>query len=293
MQTYLDCIPCAMQQLLRTARLVTDDEAVHLQVLISVGEGLANIRLSDTPPEMARDLYRRLYEITGNPDPYYQLRRKSTRRALALYPRLKAFVESAEDPLFAAASVAATGNLIDYGVLKGEISIEEEVDVSLSMDTHWDEFPIFRDDLTSAEWILYIGDNAGETVFDRVFIETIDKPVIYVVRGGPAINDALLEDAVDAGLDRVAELLPSGLAAAGVIPHLCSDRLQEKFFSAPLIISKGQGNCEALNETEAPIYFLLKVKCEVMANLIQAPMGELVLRRSLNYKPVQDSARPA
>jgi len=284
MQTYLDCIPCAMQQILRTARLVTDDEAVHLQVLVAAGEELSKIHLEDSPPEMARGLYRCLSEITGDADPYYQLRKQSTRRSLALYPRLKAFVEAAEDPVFAGASVAATGNLIDYGAVQGEIMLEEEVEASLSMEPTWEDFPAFREDLTAADWVLYLGDNAGETVFDRVFIETIGKPVTYVVRGGPAINDALYEDAVEAGLDQVAEVLSSGLAVTGTIPHLSSDKLQQKFSSAPIIISKGQGNCESLNDTAAPIYFLLKVKCAVMANLIDAELGNLVLRRSLNYQ---------
>jgi len=149
----------------------------------------------------------------------------------------------------------------------------------------WEDFPEFRADLLEADWILYLGDNAGETVFDRVFIETLGKRVVYVVRGGPAINDALVEDAVDAGLDQAAEIVSSGAAVTGTIPELVSAEVLELLASAPIIISKGQGNCETLNDIPGPIYFLLKVKCEMMSRLINVPEGKLVLKKSPLFQP--------
>ena len=288
MRTYLDCIPCVMQNLLRTARMVTDDERLQLEVLTETGKMLEDIKLEDTPPELVRDLYLRLSEITGDPDPYLSLRKESTQQALGIYPRLKQFVEEAGDPLFAGAVVASIGNLIDYGAVKHDISIAEEVEDMLTQEVSWKDFPAFRNDLLAADWVLYLGDNAGETVFDRVFIETMGKRVVYVVRGGPAINDVQMEDALDAGLQQSAEIVSSGLALCGTIPHLVSPEVQDLLASAPIIISKGQGNCETLNDVRGPIYFLLKVKCEKMSQLIDVPLGRLVLRRSLNYRESLD-----
>ncbi len=285
MRTYLDCIPCIMQQMLRTARLVTDDEDLQMQVLVESGRMLDTFQLEDSPPQMVRGLYQRLAEIVGDPDPYFQLRKSSTKEALTLYPRLKAFVAAADDPILAGATVAAVGNLIDYGAVKGEIRIEEDVESMLQQEVCWDDFPDFRADLLNADWILYLGDNAGETVFDRVFIETLGKRVIYVVRGGPAINDALVEDAVDAGLDQAAEIVSSGVAVCGTIPGLVSAEVQGLLESSPIIISKGQGNCETLNDIPGPIYFLLKVKCEMMSRLINVPEGKLVLKKSPLFQP--------
>jgi len=283
MQSYLDCIPCAMQQLLRTARMLTNDEEVQLEVLVQAGRALEYIRLTDSPPEMVVGLYARLAAVTGNSDPYRLLRKESTRKALALYPAMKAYAAAARDPLYAAARIAAAGNLIDYGAVGEEIHLEEEVMALLQADVRWDDFERFRKDLQAAAWVLYLGDNAGETVFDRVFIEEMKKPVTYVVRGGPAINDALLEDAEEAGLQDVADVLPSGVAATGTLLHRCTRQVVDRFNSAPLIISKGQGNYETLNETRGPVYFVLKVKCRVVSDLLGKPVGALVFQRSEQY----------
>jgi len=119
MRTYLDCIPCIMQQMLRTARLVTDDEKLQMQVLVESGRMLDTFQLEASPPQMVRGLYQRLSEIVGDPDPYYQLRKSSTEQALKLYPRLKAFASAAEPPILAGAAVAAAGSLADSGAVSG------------------------------------------------------------------------------------------------------------------------------------------------------------------------------
>ncbi|MCK5539493.1 MAG: DUF89 family protein, partial [Deltaproteobacteria bacterium] len=144
----------------------------------------------------------------------------------------------------------------------------------------WHEESFF-DALEKAEWLLYLGDNAGETVMDRLFIETITKetgtPVSYVVREAPIINDAILEDALAAGLDGCAKIVSSGCSAPGTVLDLCSPQFLNLFYNAPLIVSKGQGNFETLSGVKAPIFFFLKAKCSIIADHLGVQLGDLLL----------------
>ena len=125
---------------------------------------------------------------------------------------------------------------------------------------------------------MYIGDNAGECVFDRILIEEMKKPVIYVVRDMPIINDATYEDAVQAGIDKVATILSSGTDAPGTILKTCSAEFKNVYKNSKLIISKGQGNYEALSNERRPIFFLLKAKCDVIADDIGISKGDILLK---------------
>jgi uncharacterized protein with ATP-grasp and redox domains len=146
-------------------------------------------------------------------------------------------------------------------------------------DTDFDEceYDLFKESLNKAKKILYIADNAGETVLDKLLIEQIKKPVKYAVRSKPIINDATIEDANDAGIDEIAEIVSSGCDAPGTILDLCSDEFRKIYENADLIISKGQGNYETLSGQTRPIFFLLKVKCPVIARDIDIKTGSIIL----------------
>jgi uncharacterized protein with ATP-grasp and redox domains len=127
--------------------------------------------------------------------------------------------------------------------------------------------------------VLYLADNAGETVFDRLLIETLDVPVIYAVKGGPILNDATQEDALAAGIGRAAEVISSGADAPGTILSRCSGEFRQLYDRSELIIAKGQANYETLSEEGARVFFLLQVKCPVIARDVGTPVGSIVLRR--------------
>jgi uncharacterized protein with ATP-grasp and redox domains len=127
--------------------------------------------------------------------------------------------------------------------------------------------------------LLYLADNAGETVFDRVLIECIQVPVVYAVKGGPILNDATVEDARMAEVDRSAELISTGSNAPGTILARCSKRFQRVFAKAALVIAKGQGNYETLSEQGSKVFFLLQAKCPVIARDLGVPVSGLVLRQ--------------
>ena len=277
MKTYLDCFPCFLNQALRAGRIATDDEKKIKRLLDEVGMMLRDIPLESTPPESGRLIYHKVSEITGNLDPYKKIKSESTKKALSLYPSLKNQIERSKDRLLTAIRIAIAGNVIDFGA-NCDFDIENEIDESLIKDFAICDYNRFKDCLNETSEILYIGDNAGECVFDKILIEEMKKPVKYIVRDIPIINDATYEDAVQAGIDKVATILSSGTDAPGTILKTCSSEFKELYNNSKFIISKGQGNYEALSSERRSIFFLLKTKCYVIANDIGISEGDIVLK---------------
>lgn len=277
MRTYLDCIPCFVDQALRAGRIATEDEKKLKGILDEVGMMLRDIPLENTPPETGMLIYDKVRKITGVFDPYKKLKRESTEKALALYPSLKSKVEQSNDKLLTAIRIAIAGNVIDFGPNKS-FDIEEEIDDVLKKDFAIFDYDEFKDYFGRTNEILYLGDNAGETVFDRILIEELKKPVTYVVRAVPVINDATYEDAIQAGIDEVATVISSGTSAPGTILKTCNGEFKDAYINSNFIISKGQGNYEGLSNENRPIFFLLKVKCHVIAQDVGVNVGDIVLK---------------
>lgn len=283
MKTYLDCFPCFLDQALRAARIATDDEKEIKRVLDEVGMMLRGIPLESTPPESGRLIYHKVSEITGNPDPYRVIKERSTKKALSLYPYLKSLVEGSNDRLLTAIRIAIAGNVIDFGP-NMHFDMEKEVDETVKKNFAICDYHGFKDHLAKASDVLYIGDNAGECVFDRILIEEMKKPAIYVVRDVPVINDATYEDAMLAGIDKIATILSSGTDAPGTILRTCSAEFKDVYRNSEFIVSKGQGNYEALSNDGRQIFFLLKTKCHVIANDIGVKRGDIVFKGSADRR---------
>lgn len=279
MKTYLDCYPCFFSQTLKTSRMITSDERKVREILTEISLFLPNISFDATPPEIGREVYRIIAEMTGVYDPYKEIKERCTRQALSLYPELKKRVHSSKDRLMSAVRVAIAGNVIDFGA-NADFDLKSDVKTILSQDFAINNFREFCEAIDKAKKILYLADNAGETVFDRLLIEELPKPVIYVVREKPVINDAVREDAIAARIDEKAEIMSSGTDAPGTILNLCSEEFLKVYRSADLVISKGQGNYEGLSEEDKPIFFLLKAKCQVIARDIGVEYGDIILMKT-------------
>lgn len=275
MKTYLDCFPCFIDQALRAGRLVTDDERLIKELVDSVGESFKNISLESSPPEMGEFIYGKIREMTGIDDPYREIKKSNINEALAIYPDVKKMLDKAEDRLLVAIRLAIAGNIIDFAF--GEkFDLKHDIERILEQEFAIFHYNEFKEHLDNANSILYIGDNAGESVFDRILIEELGKPVTYVVRGKPIINDVTMEDAVDSGLDQVAELISSGSTAPGAVLRLCNDEFIERFEHAEMIISKGQGNYEALSDVKKTVFFLLKAKCKMISKDLGVNQNDIV-----------------
>ena len=277
MKTYLDCIPCMMEQALQTGRIATNDESKIKELLDAVGERIKDIPLENTPPETATFIYQKIKEITGINDPYKKIKEQNIQQVIELYPYLKELVNKSNDPLLTAIRLAIAGNVIDYGANRN-FHLEDEIEKALNQDFAILDYDKFKHDLKKARCILYLGDNAGESVFDKLLIETMNKPVTYVVRQEPIINDVTMEDAIKSSIGEVAEIVSSGAHTPAIILKLCNKDFIKKFNEADLVISKGQGNYEGLSECRRPVFFLLKAKCELIARELGVNMGAIVMK---------------
>nr|MBC8486835.1 DUF89 family protein [Bacteroidota bacterium] len=246
MKTYLDCIPCFIEQALRAGRIATNNETKIKELLDSVCSMMKDIPMNNTPPETGNIIYRKVREITGVTDPYKKIKKTNIEEALSIYPNLKKIVNDSDNSLLTAVRLAIAGNVIDFGPNK-KFDLNESVRHILKQDFAVLHFSEFIKQIEKAESILFIGDNAGESVFDKILIEEIGKPVVYVVRDVPVINDVTRENAIDSGLNEVAEIISSGTTAPGTILDLCNDDFLKRFNNAEIVISKGQGNYEGLS----------------------------------------------
>jgi uncharacterized protein with ATP-grasp and redox domains len=241
---------------------------------------LQSLPENSTPPEISRHVHRAVREITANPDPYLQAKAESTQKALALLPRLRAILAEADDPLETAVRLSIAGNIMDFGP-NPQFDLWEVVERILEQPLAINDLETLRQRLSNVRDLLYLADNAGETVFDRLLIETLKPKVVYVVKGGPVLNDATYEDAVAAGIDQVAEVVDNGTQITGTIIDLCSPEFQARFRQAELIISKGMGNYETLSTVKGPIFHLMQVKCPVIGMDVGAPQGSVVVKQGL------------
>ena len=290
MKTHLDCIPCFFKQALMAARHAGANPEQQKKVLDELGRLLPQFSLTISPPEMAREVYHLVVNTLGIKDDIYaNIKKRSNKLALSIYDNLKNKVAYSKDRLLTAVELAIAGNIIDYGP-KSNLNIDEEVKKILKEENkaitqeskRIFNYLKFRNATKKSKIILYLADNAGETVFDKILIEEIKKfninvRVVYAVKEKPIINDALIEDAYQCGIDKVAEVISSGSDAAGTILSLCSKKFLALFTKANMVISKGQGNFEALSDAKRPIFFLFKAKCPVIAKEIKGSIGDMVL----------------
>ena len=274
----MDCIPCFFKQALKAARLAGANEDIQKKILDSLPSEVPNFHLSSPPPDLGRVVYRLVREITGEEDPFKKIKDEYNRKALNLYPDLKEKVIHSEDSLLAAIRLALAGNVIDFGIDK-PFDLEREIEDIFKKDFAVFDYQEFKQAIKNTNQVLYLADNAGEVVFDRILIEELNKEVSYVVRDKPVINDALIEDAKFCGIDKIAKVISNGSDAPGTILDLCSKDFLSLYEKAKLIISKGQGNFEGLiGRDNAPIFFLFEVKCFVIANDVGCGVGDIVLK---------------
>lgn len=288
MKTYLDCIPCFFKQALDAARLTGANKSTQKKILEALSNKILKFNLEACPTEMGRTLYALVIKMTGKPDPFKEIKRKSNESALELYPRLKEKVQKSQDRLLTAIELAIVGNIIDYGVK--HLNVDREIEKIFAEENRMIRreekglfnYPAFKKALRKAKRILYIGDNAGEIVFDRVLIEELkSKNITFAVRGKPIINDVLIEDAIFCGIDKYAQIISSGCDAPGTILKFCTAKFRKVFQDAQFIISKGQGNFEALAGQRRPIFFLFRAKCPVVARHLDCRLGDIILTKGV------------
>ena len=287
MKSTIDCIPCLARQALEAIRYVPAHPSVRVEVFRDVLRYLAGLDFDQPPPVAGQWMHRGIRELTGNDDPYREVKERFNRLARGLLPELRKKVYESRDRFRTAVLLAITGNVIDCGAKSGmtEDAVLRGVAEALSGPFRGD-IEGLRLAMQGATNILYLTDNAGEIFFDRLLVEELPaERVTVAVRGKPVINDATMADAYAAGLHDIAKVIDNGSDAPGTIVSECSPEFRRCFSDADLIIAKGQGNYETLSDTRKKIVFLFRVKCSVVASQAGFAPETNVLASNLGPKP--------
>ncbi len=284
MKVHLDCIPCFLKQSLEAARMSTEKEEIHEQLMKELLKHLEDINFKKSPPELSREVHRIIRNITNTDDPYKKVKDESNEKIKKLFGKLSGRIKDSEDTLISAIKFAIVGNVIDFGAMN-RFNLDEMVENALEREFDDKDYPIFKKELQKSNSILYLADNTGEIFFDKLFLEEIkkrNKKITYVVKQNPIINDALLEDAEFAGIDKIAEIITydrgQRISTPGVVMKYASDEFKKAYEKSDMIISKGQGNYEGLSDTNRRVFFLLVAKCPLVARDIGSNVGKLILK---------------
>jgi uncharacterized protein with ATP-grasp and redox domains len=285
MKIHPDCRPCLIKQMETTAKAAGASEDTIRKVAATVFSELDRIWDDNlSPPAVSKPLYHLTGRMCGVEDPFLDMKVRYTREALKLLPELESHVHKSRDPFDTAVRVSIAGNIIDFGTgIHGEdFDLEETLASFLEKQLFTDNIPEMRRRVSDARTVLYIGDNAGETVFDRPLLKLLaSAEVAYAAKEGAIINDATVSDAALAGVHLHAKLMSSGSSSPGTILEDCSVRFRDVFDRADVIIAKGQGNFETLTELtqDGRIFMLFTVKCPVAAQHLGATMGDMVVKQ--------------
>jgi damage-control phosphatase, subfamily I len=293
-----DCIPCNINAAFKVMREIAVEESAMKDLLAEIMEipALRGLDWSLTGSQLVEQVFKRITAIREITDPLRQQKDMQNEKCLELYPRLKSLVCESEDSLFTAVNLAIAGNAIDpMGYLTPQ-EIEQAIMASLEHPVPRNRFMDLRERLEESSLVMYMGDNCGEIVFDKLLIETIkaryELDVTYIVRSIPTLNDATLREAELIGIGDVATIMENGIDGplAGTMLSRCSEQVQTLWSRADLIISKGGGNFDSLDEEEniiPPLYYMLMCKCVPYQDYFGVPLNHPVLFRACS-SPVGD-----
>lgn len=280
MNIQLECIPCTLNSYLRLVKTGVIPETQQEAILRRLLKGLAVIDFDKSPPVLGRRMHRLIRELLQNPDPYHQIKEKYNHMMLELYSKFEGMIDGSEDPSDTAMRLAIAGNVIDFGP-QDQLDVMDTINRVYGAKLAIDDSRHLRYDLKQATSLLYIGDNCGEIVLDKLFLNYMNVPrKIFAVRARPIINDVTFHDAKMTGMEEVAKVITTGDDAPGAVWESTSKEFKEIFRNADVIISKGQGNLEGLLDVPHDnIYFLLVTKCDLIAERLGTEKGQFVVKK--------------
>lgn len=286
MKLHEHCLTCIYDQTKRVCTLLhVNDEQAHAIDLLA-HQQIQAFDMNQNPPINAAPLYEAMAELLKVDDLYADFKKASSLKAKAFLPLCEERIRTSAHTLFEATKTAVAGNVIDLAAVM-LYDLEEELEKIYHTPFAIDDFDALEAKLEQTKTLVYLADNAGEEIFDKLYIQTIkelypDIKVYYFVRGRPIINDLTCKDALDSKMDEVAVIVNSGVPTPGLALEFINEEARVIFERAECIISKGMGNYECLGETKGlPIFFLFKVKCNVVAQAVGAQLGTIVCKRGI------------
>jgi uncharacterized protein with ATP-grasp and redox domains len=279
-----DCIVCIFNQALRVAKSLDLDKSKTKEVLDLAASFVPQMSYDLTPPQNATPIYQEIAKLLNKKDLYKELKIESINRATELVPKCREILKKSEDKFLTATKIAIVGNVID---LASEVmfDLKSEVESVIERDFAIDDTKELKKALKNSKTLVYLADNAGENIFDEIYIEYLkrefkDLKIYYFVRSRPIINDITVEDLKDSKIFELTEVVDSGVKTPGIVYEYLNENAKEIFDSADTIISKGMGNYECLNEMkDSPLFFLLKIKCQVVAASIDEDIGAIICKK--------------
>lgn len=284
MKVYYECAPCFLRQAREALDMATTDDELKLEIMVEltqiVGESFQKGAVSN---KIGTRIHRTIKKQSGNEDPYQIHKEKCNQIAQQFLPAIQKLLKE-DNSLKNYLKAAITGNIIDFGALGLERDLESLIVETMEKGLAVDHSDLLEEELNKADRVLYLVDNIGEIIFDKLLIEKIrddyQVEVTVAVKEKPILNDAGIPDALDIGLDEVAELTTIGTDSIGVIYEDFSPEFRKMFHETDMIIAKGLGNYEGLDEVEPdekPIFCLLNAKCRPVSLNIGAEVGDNVV----------------
>ena len=277
-----DCLVCLYNQALKTTKLLELDDNKSAEILFEIAKILPNYSLNFTPPQIAKDTYALIEKLTNNPDPLKKAKKNSIKEAKKFIPILYEEINKSDDKLLTALKIAVAGNVIDFGA-KEQIPLKDILQNIFNKPFYIDNYQKLKNNLKTAKNIVILGDNCGENIFDVILANTIKTlyniDIFYFVRGKPIINDVTLLEANESDMNKFATIIDTGVPTPGFDLKYANKQSLEIFNQADIVISKGMGNFESLFKiTQREVFYLFVVKCNVVANAINANIGDIILK---------------
>jgi len=278
------CVPCFFKQATIVANMLNIDDSTKIKLLKGVSKVLSEvIDENSSPAKVATPVHNFVREFLGVADPFAEVKKLSNDKMLSMYDSFKKIVADSKEPLKMAATFAIIGNLIDYSLFEN-VNLETIQEKLKGFKPEIFDFAEFSNAVAKSERVLYITDNAGEIVFDKLLIEELfkmKKKIIVVAKEKPILNDATVADVNYVGISKFGKVLGTGNSDVGTIYPSNNELLNKAFKTAQIIISKGQANFETLVDVDGPIYFLFVVKCKAVADYLKVSEGAPILLKKV------------
>ncbi|MFH1116856.1 MAG: ARMT1-like domain-containing protein [Pseudomonadota bacterium] len=282
------CIACNFNAALSTISEITGEDRVMKDLVAEVMQipAMQGLDWDITGSDLVEEVFGRITAACGNPDPFRKTKQIQNERCIELYPWLRDLTAQSEHSLLTAVTLAIAANCIDPMGYQSTQDLEQVIRETINRPVSRERFAALQERLERAGRILYLGDNCGEIVFDKLLIQLIkahyDVEVFFVVRSIPILNDATLTDAHFVGMGDVAVVVENGIQGPlpGTILSRCSGEVRSLWSSADLIISKGGGNFDTLDEqknTESTICYMLMSKCTAYRDFFDIPPNSPIL----------------
>ena len=283
MKISYECGPCFLRQAREAMDLSTDDEELKMELMEDIFKFLSNnFKLDTNSNSTGSAMHKMIIEKTGCRDPYHKEKIEGNEIALKYLPEVKKILEK-DDSLENYVKIAIIGNILDFGAFTLDDDIESVIRNSLKKDLTIKDIEEFENSLKTNDKVLYLVDNTGEIVFDKLLLSKIKEyglDITIAVKSVPILNDACMKEALDAGLDEFGQIVEIGCGTVGYVDSEISQEFREIFDSHKFIISKGMGNYEGLTEIDLSskeIYFLLCAKCNTISKHIGVNLHDMLL----------------